>query len=595
MIKSRLKGFFLLTTLLIIAFACAKISQPTGGPRDKKPPVAVKSTPQNGTRNFIGKSITITFDEFVVLENINEIFMVSPPMKKKPKVFIKGKSVVVEFDDKLKDSTTYTFYFQNAIKDLNEGNILEDFQFVFSTGPIIDSLSVTGNVFNSFNLNVPEKTQVLMYRELSDSAVIKMLPDYISRVDAGGYFRINNVRAGKYRLFALKDDDNSKNYNRVEEEFAFMDSAIIVTEKNFKPVVRDTATIKKEAIKAEVPALLKGENMLSLFLAKKREFYLTGTSRATKYLLTYTLSLPPDSMDFEVSIPGTTVEKYLIEESRRRDTLKVWLTDSTLYSQSQISTIIKYPFTDTLGAVDYKRDTIIMRFVTPRATRGTKVKVAALKVENNITGGQIKPGIPVVFKTEAPFRLPDTTHIKLYELVDTVKTKIPYLFETDSLNSGRLIMKAKLLQSKKYFFLADSAAFSNILNDYSDSIGIKFALRNPESYGKLTMNIINCQGASIIQLLNSSEKLISETKINKDGKVIFPLLETGLYRLRVIYDLNGDGEWTTGDFLKGRQPEPVSYYESEVDMKSNFEIVQDWDIKIRNYKAQKLLEKVKTR
>ena len=146
----------------------------------------------------------LLFDEYVVLDNINEKFMVSPPMKKKPRVFIKGKSVNVEFDEKLKDSTTYTFYFQDAIKDLNEGNILQNYQFVFSTGPVIDSLSVTGNVYNAFNLEVPEKTQVLMYRELADSAVVKHLPDYISRVDQTGYFRIDNVRAGNIQAICTE-------------------------------------------------------------------------------------------------------------------------------------------------------------------------------------------------------------------------------------------------------------------------------------------------------------------------------------------------------------------------------------------------------
>jgi len=595
MSKGRLKGLLLLTTLLIIALSCAKISQPTGGPRDKLPPVVVKSAPENGARNFVGKSVAVTFNEYVVLDNISEKFMASPPMKKKPRVFTKGKSVIVEFDDKLRDSTTYTFYFQDAIKDLNEGNILDDFQFVFSTGSVIDSLSVTGNVYNAENLNVPEKTHVIMYREMADTAVIKMLPDYISRVDATGYFRINNVRAGKYRLFAIKDDDNSKNYNRTEEEFAFMDSTIVVTEKNFMPVIRDTTTVKKEVAKVLVPLALKGDYMLTLFPAKKKDFYLTGSSRATKYLLTYILSLPPDSMDFEFSIPDAEKDKYYIEESRRRDTLKVWLTDSTLYSQSQISTIIRYPFTDTLGVVDYKRDTIMMRFITPRSPRVAKVKTAALKVENNLTGSTIKPGVPVVFRSEAPFRQPDTTHIKLYELADTNKIKIPYLFETDPLNSGRLIMKAKLLQAKKYLFIADSAAFSNILNEYSDSIGIKFSVRENDSYGKLTMNISNCQGPSIIQLLNNSEKLVAEATINKDGKIVFPLLESGFYRLRVIYDLNGDGLWTTGDYFTGRQPEPVSYYENEVEMKANFEFDQDWSIMVRNVKDQKLREKPKNR
>ena len=187
------------------------------------------SVPEHGAKNFSGQSVAITFDEYVALDNITEKFMVSPPMKKKPRVFMKGKSVVVEFEDKLKDSTTYTFYFLDAIKDLNEGNVLDGFQFVFSTGDVIDSLSVTGHVYNAQTLEVPEKTQVILYSSMADTSVIRQLPDYISRVDVNGYFRIDNVRAGKYRLFALKDDDNSKNYNRTEEEFAFLDSVIFVS------------------------------------------------------------------------------------------------------------------------------------------------------------------------------------------------------------------------------------------------------------------------------------------------------------------------------------------------------------------------------
>ena len=112
-----------MSTLFILIGACAKISTPSGGPRDRMPPVVVKSVPENGAKNFRGKSIAITFDEYVALDKINEKFMVSPPMKKKPRVFTKGKSVITEFDEELKDSTTYTFYFQDAIKDLNEGNI----------------------------------------------------------------------------------------------------------------------------------------------------------------------------------------------------------------------------------------------------------------------------------------------------------------------------------------------------------------------------------------------------------------------------------------------------------------------------------------
>jgi hypothetical protein len=604
---------FLLPALLILISACAKISAPSGGPKDRLPPVVIKSVPDKGTKNFRNKSIVITFNKYVVLDNITEKFMVSPPMKKKPRVFIKGKNVVVELNEKLKDSTTYTFYFQDAIKDLNEGNIIDNYQFVFSTGPVIDSLSVTGNVYKSYNLEVPEKTLVLMYSELTDSAVIKHLPDYISRVDQTGYFRIDNVRAGTYRLYALKDMDNSKNYNLPEEEFAFRDSLIEITpEKNFIPVVKDTTTLIKVPVKvaapasssatstsapaaAPVPPPLKGEYQLILFAAQKKAHYLTKSSRDIKYHMIYALSLPPDSMKFEFSIPGEGNDKYYVENSRNRDTLKVWLTDSTLYSQPQITTIVNYPFTDTLGVLGYKEDTIQMRYLAPRPPRGAKVKKPAFNVEFNISNSSLKPGQQIVLKAETPFRQPDTTHIRLYELLTTDKIKIPYSLIKDSSNSCRYLLKATFLQGKKYLFVSDSASFGNIYNEHSDSIGIKIAVREPDSYGMLTLNISNYEGNRIIQLLDKTEKLVSEAYMKKDGKLVFPLLESGTYRVRCIYDLNGDGKWTTGDFTSKRQPEPVSYYPGDIELKTDWHAEQDWDVGVKNNKDVKLREKKKTK
>lgn len=612
--------FFYLAALLIMIISCAKMSAPTGGPKDRLPPVVINSIPQNGAKNFSGKKLSITFNEYVVLDNINEKFMVSPPLKKKPKVYIKGKSVNVEFDEKLKDSTTYTFYFLDAIKDLNEGNILENYSFVISTGSVIDSLSVTGNAYSSFNLEVPEKTRVLLYRELADSAVVKHLPDYISRVDQTGYFRIDNVRSGNYRLYALKDLDNSKNYNSTDEEFAFINSPVVISpEKNFIPFVKDTTTVKKGiakvpetgtlkgktkvtetgTLKGETkvpePIALKGEYQLILFTATKKIHYLTSSGRKSKIQMMYTLSLPPDSMKFTFSIPGASSDLYLLERSKNNDTLKVWLTDSVLYAQPQIKTLVRFPFTDSLRILGYKQDTIVMRFTTPPLRKGAKVKKPVFIVESNISTGSIKPGQSIVFRSQIPFRPPDTSLIRLYEISDLNKKIIPYNLIKDSTNFCRYIMQSALLQEKKYLFVAGAASFANIYNELSDSSGIKFIVRDPESYSKLTLNISNYEGDRIIQLLDKSEKLVSEEKMKKDGKLEFPLLESGSYRIRVIYDLNGDGKWTTGDFTTGRQPEPVSYYPNEIEMKPDRYIEQDWDIGVKNFKDQKLREKKKTK
>lgn len=603
-------------SLIAVVGACAKISSPSGGPVDKTPPVVIKSTPLNGAKNFKGNKIEIDFNEYVVLDNINDKFMVSPPMKKKPRVVIRGKGVVVELDEKLKDSTTYTFYFQDAIKDLNAGNVLPNFQFVLSTGPVIDSLSVTGNLYNSDNLEVPEKTELIMYRELADSAVKKHIPEYISRLDPTGYFRIDNVRPGIYRLYGLKDADNSKNYNLPDESFAFMDSTVVITaEKNQPPPVPvDTTPVKKEKTKVttkkgttaardttsqkkvvkEVPAK-KGEYRLFLFTALKKAHYLMSSKRENKFQLFYVLSLPPDTMNYELTIPDADKKQYLVEPSRNRDTIKVWLTDSLIYSKSQLNTLFKYPFTDSLGITGYKQDTIMMRFLQPKPSKNSKVKRVVFTPEYNIIGGFLKPGQTIVFKSKTPFREPDTTKIRLFETAESGKKSIPYQFVKDSLISTRYYFKANISQGKKYMFLAEKSAFKNIYNDFSDSIGIKFSIKDPDSYCKLTLNIKNYVGGRIIQLLDKTEKLIAETYMPKDGKTVFQLLDAGVYRLKVIYDLNGDKKWTTGDFDTGRQPEPVSYYKDEIELRTGFYIEQDWDIGIKNFKESKLLEKKKTK
>lgn len=606
---------YIIAAFLLLAGACAKISSPTGGPRDRTPPVVVSSMPANGTKNFKGRQIEIEFDEYIVLDNISEKFMVSPPVKKKPRVFTRGKSIRIQFDEQLRDSVTYTLYFMDAIKDLNEGNILDNYRFVFSTGSVIDSLSITGNVYTAFTLEVPEKTTVLLYRKTADSAVMKELPDYLSRVDQTGYYRIDNISPGKYRLFGLKDDDNSKNYNRVEEPFAFLDTLVTVTpEKNFIPAPPDTAkrqaTVKpvtkttasgttriqgkpQANVKPPEPVALQGEYKLILFEGQKRSHYLAKTARDAKYMLTYILSMPPDTMDFELSIPGSKPGSWFMETTRYRDSITVWLTDSSLYSQPLISTLFRYPYTDSLGITGYKLDTVPMRSSTPKIPKSVKSSSKRTVLTLKSSQGALKPGQSIVFESETPLKRPDTTKIRFYEIVEKARTKMDYSFETDSLHSGRLILRTKLKEGGQYLFTADSAAFSNIYNEVTDSTGIRFSVREADSYSKLSLDLRNVQGNCIIQLLDNNERLIEQRKVNADGIITFPLVDPGQYRVKVIYDINGDGKWTTGDFFSGRQPEPVSFYPEVIEIKQGWDVTQPWNVESRNFKDQKLRQKAK--
>ena len=596
-----LRRFYFLILVILFIYSCAKIGRPTGGPRDKVPPVVVETVPVAGSTNFSGVKIEITLNEYVALDNINDNLLVSPPMKKKPKVWIRGKSVVAEFEEDLKDSTTYSFNFQDAIKDLNEGNILEDYQFVFSTGPVLDSLTVNGNVYFAQNLEVPEKVFVLMHRELADSSVKKHLPDYITLIDDNGYFRINNIRPGLYRLYALNDVDNNKTYNLNDEEFAFMSSLLEVTaDSNWLPVVKDTASVIKAPVvkkdlkkdlksKIQDTIVLTGKNKLLLFVQAPTDRYLKSSERKLKYQLEYVLSLPPDSLDFDFRIPDVDSNSYFIEKSRQRDTMIVWLTDTALFAQNQIISFLKYPSTDSTGKIGYKEDTVMLRFVAPKAAKGTSVKKpVSWTILNNINAGMIKPGQQIIFRSDTPLRDPDTSMIRLYDITKKDTLIVPYTFIKESLTATKYIFRANILPDKKYFFVSDSAAFSNFYGECSDSIGIKLSLKPADSYSKLTFNIKNGEGEMIIQLLDKMEKIVSEAKRKGDGEIVFPLIESGFYRAKVIFDDDGNGKWTTGDFLAGRQPEPVSYYPKEIELKAKFELEQDWDVGLKYEKAQKL-------
>lgn len=590
------RGKWFLITGLILIFGCAKVSVPTGGPRDTEIPVVVKSDPANGATNFTGDEITVTFNEYVVLDKINEKFMVSPPMKLRPDIYTRGKSVHIRYEDPLRDSTTYTFYFQDAIRDLNEDNAINNYQFVFSTGPFIDSLSVTGNVWSALNLDPPENVMILLHSRLEDSAVISQIPDYITRANARGEFRIDNVHSGIYRLYALVDMDNSKNYNNKDELFAFYDIPVQVSpERNFLPFTEDTASVKIESPDDKTSSFVppvSGQYRLTLFQAAKKLHYLTSSARKQAFQLTYTLSLPPDTMDFFLSIPEAPPHSYFIEENRKRDTITVWLTDSTIYNREQIETIVKYPFTDTLGITGIRTDTVQMRYLAPRATRGRPSRPAPYKVSTGVSG-QVRPDKQIVLTAPTPFSKPDTSLIFFFELMKEQRIKQSFTIDKDTNSTCRYYFNTDLKPGSSYLFIADSAAFHSIYGECSDSAGVRFSVKPLEAYGKLVMDISGYEGGKIIQLLDNSEKILKQIYMESTGKLEYSLLEAGRYRIRAIFDLNNDGEWTTGDFDIRLQPEPVSYYHEEIEIKENWEYIQPWELEIRNIK-EPILQKVKT-
>lgn len=564
---------------MVFVLSCAKISAPTGGPKDTEPPVILKSLPENGTVEFTGKSFAITFDEFVVLDRITEKFMVSPPLATKPEVKLKGKSLVVNWEDDLADSTTYTFYFQDAIRDNNENNPIPNYQYVFSTGPFLDSLSLTGNVFNASDLEIVEDVTVIMYSNLSDTAPRKVLPAYISRPDPSGGFMISNIRPGRYRLYALKDLNGNTRYDLDDEIFAFCDSVIDITPENYFGLVPDTVTYKPAAATetTKPDKFVYGLHRLYAFQEAPKKQYLKFTERKSSWGIGYGLALPSDSGQVSMVLADADSASWYVENNAARDTFMLWITNPEVYNRDLIEGMLTYPFTDSTGAIISKTDTISFRYIKPPVPRGGAGRTPGLGITTNITG-KIKPGTVPFFRSATPIAEPDTSLIRLTQTVDSVQKVMPYEFVRDSVSSRLFAMKAALEPGGVYSLLCNKGAFRDIFGMASDSVMYRIQVATGEDYGSIKVSLTGYEGKVLVQLTAEKDRVVRETAVQSPGVVFFPLLDKGKYRLKAIYDLNSDGKWTTGNYNPMRMPEPVTYYPGELEVKINWALEQDWDI-----------------
>ncbi len=594
------RNISILFILSLIIASCAKVSSPTGGPEDVQPPVVLSIVPENESVNFEGRSFEITFDEYFILDNVDQVLMISPPLNEKPEIKARGKRLIVELDEEevLSDNMTYSFNFLDCIKDLNENNPLENFKYVFSTGDVIDSLSITGYIYDAFNLEAGEEILVLLHSEMADTVPQTLLPAYITRASENGIFRIDNIAAGEYKLYGLKDDNNNKQYDLPTEAFAFLDSSIYVSPaNNYIPLrpdsittetdstlitpVMDTTEVVEDSLRYErIPGK---EYELYYFVAENKIQYLTGTDRSQPYLLQFVFALPVDTSSFIMQFADAEREVQYIEEiSAKQDTFKIWLIDSAFYSRERITVYLEHPETDTLGQLQSVIDTVNLRYRMPsRGRQPSGVEKISLPFRTNLSqSAGLRPEQQPEFVFETPVLDPDTSLMKLFLKSDTILINRRYSIYRDSLNSKKFKVETELVPDSSYLFVMDGGAFKNIYDHGTDSSAFNFRVRNLEQFGRLTLNITGFVGDIIVQLMDSGEKLVREKKIRlpDDSSVDFPYLDSKDYRVKLIFDLDRNGEWTTGDYALNRQPEPVTYYPGEINVKAGWELIEDWQI-----------------
>jgi hypothetical protein len=235
-----------------IAPSCANIVPPAGGPRDSLPPALIKASPENGTTNFRGKNIVLQFDEFVDMAELQKNLLFTPTFNADPRIEVRLRTITLTIKDSLEPNTTYSFNFGDAIRDINEGNVLHNFTYRFSTGPVLDTLRFEGNVVLAETGRVDSTLSVFLYRNQTDSAVIKERPRYITKLDRDGHFRFENLPAGTYAVYALKDASGSKRYLDKSQLFSFADSPVVV-----KPVTAPVRLLAYNELPARTTATTK--------------------------------------------------------------------------------------------------------------------------------------------------------------------------------------------------------------------------------------------------------------------------------------------------------------------------------------------------
>jgi len=589
---------FVIVLFYMLLTNCAQTGAPMGGLKDTIAPVFVGSKPENYAKNFDKQKVTIEFNEFFVLKNIGQKFVVSPPLKEKPDVRTRDKSIVIDLKNPLKDSTTYTLDFGDAIADLNEGNLIPSFQFVFSTGNDIDSLAVGGKVLDAFNLKPVEGVFVMLYENFSDSTPCKTIPDFVSKTNKTGDFMVRNIRKTNYHAFALKDINSNLIFDQPTEAIAFRDSLVVPSATRM--VLPDTLFNKKDSTKIDtivyrLHSIFKPNNLkMLLFQEDFKKQFLLASNRKEREKCTFIFNKGLDK-NFKITPFNFTIHKdsFFIERSFTNDTISYWLTDTLLSKHDSLKFILAYEKLDSLKQVKTQIDTILMKYSIAKEQKAKKKKTdentknsfpflsLKVSVEKNT---MLDLGGNVVIESDYPISKLDVAKFHLFEVQED-KKEVPLQFslKQDTTTIRRYVLSTKWLENTSYKLTADSAAVYDILGKATKNLIYNFKTQKEDFYGiiKLRIAATSLQGAVIVQLLNERETIIREMRYPNFyafQSVEFQRIKPSKYKLKLIVDSNNNGKWDTGNYLKKLQPEPVYYYRGEILVKSNWDTVLDWKI-----------------
>lgn len=589
---------------MIVAYSCASMGTPDGGPYDEEPPKFVKSSPKPYAVNNKEKKITIEFDEFIKLEKTSEKVVISPPQLEQPEIKASGRKVLVNLVDSLKPHTTYTIDFSDAIVDNNEGNPLGNYSFSFSTGEAIDTLEVSGTVLAAADLEPVKGMMVGLHADLSDSAFVTKPFDRVSRTDSRGHFIIRGIAPGKYRIFGLTDGNQNYLYDSKTEMIAFSDSVIIPTMEaatRQDTLWNDTLTI--DTIKTVGYTRFLPDNIiLRAFKGINDRQYLTKSERDKENHFVLSFSAPADTLPTLKGLNFDEKDAFIIEATPRNDSICYWIKDSLVYQLDTLEVQLDYLYTDTLYRLVPKTDTLFLANKLTRAQREKLQKKAEeakekerKKREKKGDTLRVEPTKFLAMNVDAPsafdiyrnidlsFDEPvasiDTAAIHIEVKVDSLWKAVPFLFRADSLVPRKYQLLAEWQPEQEYQLSIDSLAFTGIYGLHTDKVKQTLKVKKMDEYGTILLNIKGASPDAVAELLDASGKVLRQQPVTVEGTADFYFLNPSTkYYIRLFNDRNHNKVWDTGDYDKKLQPEEVFYFPKVWEMKANFEFEENWDL-----------------
>ncbi len=586
---------------------------PRGGEKDIIPPKVLKAVPENYAVNFNAKRIELTFDEFVKLADMQKNILISPPLKTKPEFRLRGKTLQISFDEPLMEETTYTLFFGDAIVDITEGNPLTGYNYVFSTGPLLDSLSLGGIVLNAFDLSVPEQAYVMLYANIpdtisADSVPYLIRPQYISRTDLEGHFTLGNLKDTVYQLFVLSDMNSNLLYDMPGEKIAFLDS--LIQPVYVEPSLPDSMLMLSDSMLTDT-LLMDTPPLSDTLLTDLKMFSDTlSDSMAIENILPPELDillfmfeeqdsvqrllraemLRPGLLQFAFRYP---TKKLIIKELRPLpDSFEIF----EVVSKDADTVQWYYParITDSLF-LNIQQDTVIndtvslslapKQKVASRRKKEEDEKIPALNLGTNIKSRKLDIPKPLQIRFDEPvvrYAMRDTNWLVIND--DTLYNRLHFK-QIDSFGFAYQLDTTFDAESRVMIRFPDSVFFGHS-GRTNDTTQLIFSIPAMDQYGNLFVDItVPDEGRNfIVQLLDNKEKVLNERNISSSGLLEYLYLLPGQYMLKLIDDRNRNSRWDTGDYLKKQQAERVFYFPKMIEIRANWDQEEIWEPKIRGSK-----------